>query len=438
MPTDTFSAETQEKYKGNPIWKPWMTQVRLRQITSLEELEEIAERAENKKVISWDIETTSLNPDPKNIVGHCLAIDSSEGVYIPVAHQHHKSQNLPPDKVWDLVMRIIEKPRVVVVYNWMFEGMCLRKAGIKRPCKLNSVKDVMIYVWLYDSNEKKLNLKYSTHKYLGFEMLELREIAGVARDKKKTGEIDWSHSDPEDGTLYAAADPVMALKLLEYMEPKVVQEQDQGFIVDLEHSLMEPLFSMMENPVTIDRAFLARSRLDLIRYIDVLAAEIYEKATYQFNIGSPAEVGQFLVKQGLALNKTKTGKIATGAKEIEKLAEQHPIVERVLLWRSLVKELGTYIDPLYNGTSEENPRAVFKFKSVGAPTGRFSAGGVEKGESQFLGVNVQAIPSASAYKEAPAWLVKNPPTQDMDAVIAGVNSVSALEGEDEGDLTEDL
>jgi DNA polymerase I-like protein with 3'-5' exonuclease and polymerase domains len=115
---------------------------------------------------------------------------------------------------------------------------------------------------------------------------------------------------------------------------------------------------------------------------------------------------------GIPLNKNeKTGKVKTGADEIEGLAKQYPIIENILLYRSLVKERSTYVDALLECTTEEKPFAVFKYRSVGAPTGRFASGGVEVGDPVYAPMNVQSIPSASAYQKAVTHLIKNPPEE---------------------------
>lgn len=93
----------------------------------------------------------------------------------------------------------------------------------------------------------------------------------------------------------------------------------------------------------------------------------------------------------------------------------------ILLYRSLMKERSTYVDAALKSTSEENPGAVFKFKSVGAPTGRFSSGGVDEGDPLFAPINVQSIPSASKYRKAKCRIVKNPPEELVGAGVAALS-----------------
>jgi hypothetical protein len=85
--------------------------------------------------------------------------------------------------------------------------------------------------------------------------------------------------------------------------------------------------------------------------------------------------------------------------------------------RKLKKEKDSYITSLLDSTSAERPYGIFKFKSAGAPTGRFASGGVEEGDINFIAVNAQSIPNANKYKYTKARLVKNPPISDMDAQL---------------------
>lgn len=78
MKVDTFSKETQAHFEGSPLWKPWMTRYRLRQAIDLEDVKEFLEQHESSKIISWDVETDSLDPHHERVCGHCLAFNSKE------------------------------------------------------------------------------------------------------------------------------------------------------------------------------------------------------------------------------------------------------------------------------------------------------------------------------------------------------------------------
>ena len=115
MATDTSSPETRAKYKGGPLWKPWMEEVRLWQATSIEEVEDFFERNDQKKIISWDVETDSLDPRCERVCGHCFAFDETEGMYVPTKHKNHPEMNVDSEKMWVILRRELEKRVLVVI-----------------------------------------------------------------------------------------------------------------------------------------------------------------------------------------------------------------------------------------------------------------------------------------------------------------------------------
>lgn len=402
MGTDTFDPETQDHYKGSHLWKPWMNQIRLWQAGNLDDVVEFLERHQDQRRISWDVETRSLDPDPAGVCGHCLAFDGDEGLYIPVNHVNYPRQNLDSERVWQLILEAI-KDRLLVVYNWKFEGYILRRKGLVRSSHISKLNDAFIYRWLFDSDKIQLNLKDAALDLCGCEMLHIQEVPGIQVGKKKK-DINFSLSNPQDATLYAAADPVFTLRVLDHCKPSV--DKDQGGIVMLEHELYDVLFRMESNRVTIDRGFLRQANIDLDHWIETVRGEIYKLVGKEFNIDSYPETSKVLTELGIPLGKTEKGNPATDAKSLEPLADQFPVVNYIIFYRSLCKEKSTYVEALLASTTEDDPTCVFKFTSVGAPTGRFSSGGVDEGDSLYAAMNVQAIISSASYRMAPCRKVQ--------------------------------
>ena len=78
-----------------------------------------------------------------------------------------------------------------------------------------------------------------------------------------------------------------------------------------------------------------------------LTEQIYHDADGEFNINSPKQLGEVLFeKLGLhAPKKTKTG-YSTNVEVLERIAEDHPIVPRILEYRKLTKLKSTYVEGL--------------------------------------------------------------------------------------------
>lgn len=161
-------------------------------------------------------------------------------MYIPTKHVNYPQENIDHEAVWELVLKAIQD-RIVVVFNWKFEGYILKSKGIYRKSNLKQLHDVMVYRWLYDSDKRQFNLKEAADELLGVDMLRIHEVPGIHLGKKKK-EINFALSDPRDATIYAAADPVFTLGVMEICKPVV--DKEQSFIIELEHSLLDAIFAM--------------------------------------------------------------------------------------------------------------------------------------------------------------------------------------------------
>ncbi|GAB4363744.1 MAG: DNA polymerase I [Bryobacter sp.] len=138
-----------------------------------------------------------------------------------------------------------------------------------------------------------------------------------------------------------------------------------------------PVLRQMETTgIRIDRALLAKMSADFEAQIATLTDEIYAQAGRPFNINSPQQLGQILFEELRLPSLGKTGKTkshSTAADILEALAPQHPIVQKVLDYRSLAKLKGTYIDALPLLARPETDRVHTTFHQTGAATGRLSS-----------------------------------------------------------------
>ena len=107
--------------------------------------------------------------------------------------------------------------------------------------------------------------------------------------------------------------------------------------------------------------------------IDVLENEIYALAGREFNISSPKQLGVVLFEE-LALpckKKTKSG-YSTNAEVLESIANLHPIVPKILEYRTLTKLSSTYVDGLLKVVCDDG-RVRSVFKQTETRTGRISS-----------------------------------------------------------------
>jgi DNA polymerase I len=127
--------------------------------------------------------------------------------------------------------------------------------------------------------------------------------------------------------------------------------------------------------VQVDRDTLSRMSNAFAQKMAGLEAELYELAGHEFNVQSPAQVGEILFGE-MALEggkKTKTGQWSTPADVLEDLATEHDFAGRVLDYRQLQKLKSTYTDALQNHINPETGRVHTSYVQTGANTGRLAS-----------------------------------------------------------------
>lgn len=142
----------------------------------------------------------------------------------------------------------------------------------------------------------------------------------------------------------------------------------------LEMPLLPVLAGMEQSGVAIDAAAFRAFLDDVQGQLDQLTAHVYELAGTQFNIRSAQQLGDVLFN-GLGLpapRKTKGGQASTSQQTLEKLAEQHPVVDSILQYRKLEKMRSTYLDPLPRLVDPQG-RIHTTFNQKATATGRLSS-----------------------------------------------------------------
>lgn len=154
----------------------------------------------------------------------------------------------------------------------------------------------------------------------------------------------------------------------------------------LEELGMHELFYEMEQPLSIVLAGMEKQGISVNasalqelgsqfeRRIDEMMTTIHRLAGFEFNIGSPKQLGEVLFeKLGLpVIKKTKTG-YSTDAEVLEKLEPYHEIVRQILLYRQLTKLQSTYIEGLLKEIRPESGKIHTYYRQTIAATGRLSS-----------------------------------------------------------------
>ena len=136
-------------------------------------------------------------------------------------------------------------------------------------------------------------------------------------------------------------------RLCEKLELLVEENGQKALLHEVEIPLARVLAGMEQVGFEVDRSGIESFGEMLSDRIDNIVQEIYNAVGYEFNLNSPKQLGEALFdKLGLpARKKTKSG-YSTNAEVLESLANEHPVVERILEYRTLAKLKSTYCEGL--------------------------------------------------------------------------------------------
>ena len=143
---------------------------------------------------------------------------------------------------------------------------------------------------------------------------------------------------------------------------------------NIEMPLVEVLSKMQINGMYVDKDELVEIGSKLKENLEVLTKEIHELAGEVFNINSTQQLGKILFEKLKlpVIKKTKTG-YSTDVDILEKLKKEHPIIEKILEYRSLMKLNSTYVEGLLPYINEKTNRIHSFFHQTITATGRISS-----------------------------------------------------------------
>ncbi|MDE5544882.1 MAG: DNA polymerase I, partial [Bacteroidales bacterium] len=170
---------------------------------------------------------------------------------------------------------------------------------------------------------------------------------------------------------------IKACLLLEQkLRPLLEQVGAEDLFMNVEIPLASVLCRMERIGVKLDTVRLAAYGRELAEQIKQVESEIYEAAGEKFNIASPKQLGEILYEKLQITEKpkqTKTKQYSTAEDILQKLSHKHPIVEKVLRYRSLTKLKSTYVDALPQLIDTQTGRIHTTYNQAVTATGRLSS-----------------------------------------------------------------
>ncbi len=325
---------------------------------------ELARLLEAQKSFTFDTETDGLDPLLAGLVGMSFAIKEHQAWYVPVPADREKAA--------EIVLRFasaLQNPNIQKVgQNIKFDILVLRKYGIRVAGPLF---DTMLAHYLLNP-ELRHGMDYLADTYLKYKTVPIENLIGPKGKNQAS-----MRSVPVDQIKdYAAEDADVTLMLKNYFEPILKKEGLDSLFFEMEMPLVYVLAEMEATGVKLDTEALKQSSDILTAQLLQLEKEIHEMAGLEFNINSTKQVGEVLfdkLKLDEKAKKTKTGSYSTSEDVLEKLKNKHPIVGKLLEYRSLKKLLSTYINALPELINPETGKIHTSYNQAVTATGRLSS-----------------------------------------------------------------
>ena len=212
------------------------------------------------------------------------------------------------------------------------------------------------------------------------------DIKNLMHNNKKIAEEILSGKKP----FWDLSQAAFLINPLEKPEPQLVipEEEYEKQLKELEKTpklydvlmnfdlpLIPVLYKMEEKGMLIDKDYFKNLREEYTDEAVRLEQEVYELAGKSFNLNSPIQLSEILFTDLRlpikGVKKTSRG-YSTGAKELDKLKDLHPIIPKIIEYREVAKLLSTYIIPMPE-LADKNDRIHTTFTQNVTATGRLSS-----------------------------------------------------------------
>ncbi len=318
-----------------------------------------------QKTVSWDTETTGIDPLTAELVGVSFSWEKGKGYYVPVPEDRAQAQEIVDSFRPFFESETIEKVGQNLKYD--LKILCNYGVAVKGP-----MFDTMIAHYLINPDMRH-GMDVLSETYLKYSPMAIETLIG----KKGKGQKTMRDVPLEQIKEYAAEDADVTLQLKSVFEPELVRNGTRKLFDDIETPLIPVLADMEMEGVNLDIPFLQSLSGELQQDIAGLEMKIYEAAGEKFNLASPRQLGEILFDKlkigGAKQKKTKTGQYATGEEILSYLALESPFVQDILDWRQLVKLKNTYVDALPLQICNLTGRVHTEYMQAVAATGRLSS-----------------------------------------------------------------
>lgn len=279
--------------------------------------------------------------------------------------------------------KFFEKPQDLVFFDFDTQKLKILVSNFENIAEFNFMEFSKFSDFFKNVKTVFFNAKETFHKIFnaGIDFEDWGEIYDIEqlefllnaliRDKSLSG-IYGEKIDEDDSKVRISAMRIIFERQQKKLEdlPRIREIAEK---LDFPMSLV--LFKMEKAGVEICPEIFAKMSVEFAGEISKIKKEIFEIAGREFNVASPLQLSKVLFEDlnlpTKGIKKSKNG-FSTGQKELDKLREHSPIIEKIEQFREFSKLKSTYVDALPKLADEKN-RIHSNFAQDVTTTGRLSS-----------------------------------------------------------------
>jgi DNA polymerase-1 len=314
----------------------------------------------------FDTETTGLDTHSAEIVCMSFAFRKHEAYCVLVPKKREEAQ-----QVLDEFREVFADKNIMKIgQNLKYDMLMLGNYGIEVKGKLY---DTMLAHYLIQP-EQKHNLDHLCEIYLNYEKVHTENLIG----KKGKNQLNMRSVPKEKLGDYACEDADLTFQLKDAIDPELDKYEMRELFETIEMPLVPVLVNMEQAGVKLDTEVLKEYAVKLREQIIQVEKEIFDLAGEEFNVSSPKQMGPILfeklkISASSGARKTKTKQYSTSEEVLVKLADKHPIVNKILDFRGLKKLLSTYVEALPQLVNSKTGKLHTSYNQAITSTGRLSS-----------------------------------------------------------------
>ena len=357
---DRFNLQTEQEEKE------LSNLVDIKEIT-LDKLNNILQSIKTKKELIYILEKEDINNSDKIIKKKIKSISIYDDANNASYYIKLKEEELT--KYFKEIFEDIEIKKYG--YNISEDYVLLKELGIE----INNIYyDVKIAAYDLNPTNSNFTIENVSNQYLGIDTSEY--LGKYEEDNKKNKQLNlFQEEENDDNSKYIYGFKVYLIKKVSEKTLEELSKIDSiNLFNEIEMPLVKVLGEMQVNGIYVDKEELISFGSKLKEQIETLKTEIYNLCGEEFNINSTQQLGTILFEK-LKLpvyKKTKNG-YSTDVEILEKLKPEHPVIEKILEYRSLMKLNSTYVEGLLTYVNERTHRIHSYFHQTITATGRISS-----------------------------------------------------------------